>query len=352
MFKKVLRYIVELAKYDLDYDIRDRARIFEKLLPCQTSYPRQEEGTSYLLSCEGEYTEAVGKLFRKGIPQVTCPNKNIRFYLPGSLSHVVLHAAPGYSSLPKPCSVHDEDLKLYSDIASGANVPAKDIIDKNSSDSNDPQTSSGSSFEESGSNYDSEHSDAGSVSSEGSRLMSDSNGKGHTDSLLSIKDQKIPSVQFSDAGVSGQTARNVMENISTSYSSGLAEMMPNSTLESWLDEQPSLSSEQKSQQSSSARVSFNDLRFIIKPKLHMLLDPVNGNGLKVEYSFSSEVSTVSPLLLCIEVFFSNHSTEQMKNIYVKDAESDGTMESANLVLEKYERCATAPLLKLSVFFQL
>jgi len=89
---------------------------------------------------------------------MTCFSKNIRIYLPGSLSHVVHHAAPGYGSLPKPCSVCEEDLNLYSDMAPGTNVPAEDIGDSNYLDTDDPETSSGSSFEESGSNYDSEHS--------------------------------------------------------------------------------------------------------------------------------------------------------------------------------------------------
>ena len=89
---------------------------------------------------------------------MTCFSKNIQIYLPGSLSHVVLHAAPGYGPLPKPCSVCEEDLNLYSDMAPGTNVPAEDIGDSNFFDIDDPETSSGSSFEESGSNYDSEHS--------------------------------------------------------------------------------------------------------------------------------------------------------------------------------------------------
>ena len=90
-----------------------------------------------------------------------------------------------------------------------------------------------------------------------------------------------------------------------------------------------------------ARVSINDLHLVIKPKLHTLLDPADGNGLKVEYSFSPEVSVISPYLARVEVFFSKHSTKQLKNISVRDGESDGTVEPANIALEKPERCATA-----------
>lgn len=337
MSKKILSYIVELAKYDPDHDVRDRARIFEKLILRHTNSPTQEEGTSFLQSSGEVHPEVVTKLFSKGIPKVTRVSENNRFYLPGSLSQIVLHAAPGYGPLPKPCSVRDEDLNAYSN----TNVSTEDIDDGSSSDTNDPEISSGSSFEESGSNYDSEHSNVSSVSSKDPRFASDSNGDGHTDSLLSMKDTVIP--PLNDAGVlHSQKSQSAAENISSSFSSGLAEIMSKSALESWLGEQSSTSSEQKSQQLSLARVSINDLHCIIKPISHTLLDPANGNGLKLEYSFSSEVSSISPLLVLVEVFFSNHSTELLKNIFLKDGESDGTVESANVVLEKPERCTTDP----------
>lgn len=47
----------------------------------------------------------------------------------------------------------------------------------------------------------------------------------------------------------------------------------------------------------------------VKPKSYTFLDPGNGNGLKVDYTFLSEVSTVSPLHVCVQVLVENSSTE-------------------------------------------
>lgn len=107
---------------------------------------------------------------------------------------------------------------------------------------------------------------------------------------------------ISDAGSDrGQSSQIAAENISSSLSSGLEQLISKSALESWLDDQPSSSSLQNSGQQSTARITIKDLVLNTKPKLHTLLDPTNGNGLKVEYSFSPEISSLPPLLVCIEV---------------------------------------------------
>lgn len=331
MLRMILTYIVELAKCDLNYDIRDRARLVEKLTPCHTTSPCQEEDISYL-SPGGIYNEFMKNLFTGRLPEATYPSHEIRFYLPGSLSHIVLHAAPGYGPLPKPCSLLDNDLSLSSELVLRSKVPSRKVFGRDSFETDEPETASGSSYEESGSNYGSKHSVVSSVNSEGTGSTSDSSGNGSEVSHLASNgagDDKGPLVHFSDGGSDhGESSQIAADNIS-SFSSGLEQLMSKSALESWLDDQPSTSSLQNSSQQATARISIKDLGLNIKPKLHTLLDPTNGNGLRVEYSFSSEISSISPLLVCIEVSFSNCSTEILSSIVVKDDESDGNLESAS-----------------------
>ena len=96
------------------------------------------------------------------------------------------------------------------------------------------------------------------------------------------------------------------------------------------------SSQQRAAQSSSARISLRDCAIGVKPKIHVLLDPANGNGLKVDYSFSSEISSISRLMVCVDIFFENCSMEPTK-IAVKDDESVGTLKSAKQASKTYER---------------
>ncbi|MBA0624505.1 hypothetical protein Godav_009854 [Gossypium davidsonii] len=102
--------------------------------------------------------------------------------------------------------------------------------------------------------------------------------------------------------------------------------MSNKALESWLDEQPGSSNPGLPKQSqvriSSARISVGDVGKRVKQKSYSLLDPASGNGLKVDYSFSSEISSISRLLVCIEVFFKNCSSEIISEITLVDEESN------------------------------
>lgn len=336
-FKNILSYIIELARYDMNYDVRDRSRVVEEITSC----PMQNGGI---------YHEFVESIFSGKTPPKAYMAENFRIYLPGSLSQIVLHAAPGYRPLPKPCSLLDSDLNLHFEVVHEPKEPAEIIGRGNSFEMNDPDISSGSSMEESGSASDSQHSIISSADSDGTGFASDSNDNGHPVVSHGAGDGKeIPLVHLSDASVDyGQTSQSAKENISTFISKDLAEVLSKSALESWLDEHPSLPSLQKSEPPFSAKISINDLDFTVKPKLHTLLDPANGNGLRVDYSFSSEVSTISPLLVCVDMFFKNHSTEPLMHVIVKDGESSGSLESADQLFEEPERCLHVPCLSINV----
>ncbi|PON76333.1 AP-3 complex subunit beta [Trema orientale] len=322
-FEKVLSYLLELAKCDLNYDVRDRAFFLKKLL---SSYldPQGVEGEPDCLSKNKDLSRLLAKSIFGGQAKSRLPEPgNHRIYLPGSLSQIVLHAAPGYEPLPKPCSLTIDGLETN---ASGNQATSGPSV------TDDLDSVSGSLDEETASYYSSQGS---SVDSSGSH------GSDETGSANENADGIDPLIQFSDAG----HAHKEQNDASHSGSADFGELMSKRALESWLDEQPGLSNVNTNEPSpihgSSARISIGDIRGEIKRKSYVLLDPVNGNGLKVDYSFSSEISSVSTLLVCIEVSFKNCSMEPMSSITLFDEESGKVLDSADQALTMTESSITS-----------
>ncbi|RVX13871.1 AP3-complex subunit beta-A [Vitis vinifera] len=225
-FKSVLSYVLELAKCDLSYDVRDRAHILKELMSCYLGQDLEEETDCLLRRTFHKY-----------------------------LQNIVLHAAPGYEPLPKPCSLLCNDLHQRLNVVQGIEGSGEGATNSDSYETDDPDMLSQSANEESTSGYSSQNS------------ISRSSGSDE------------PGSESSDS---------------------MEELMSKQTLESWLDEQPGLSDPNLSKQSqvrrSSARISIGDIGGRVKPKIYGLLDPTNGNGLRVNYSFSSEISSMSPQL--------------------------------------------------------
>lgn len=313
--RKIWSYIVELAERDLNYDIRDRSRFLKKLFSSNLGSQNVEEenGESQKKDQSCVLAECI---YGGQTKTVTVPYEpiNDRFYLPGSLSQLVFHAAPGYEPLPKPCSLP------YIDQYDGA--------EKSDSDEVDDPGSSGSSEDENASDYSSEQSNSGSSEVSGSdESVSGDEGDNNDDPLIQISD-----------------TRNVNENQNGgdhSGTSGFGDLMSTKSLESWLDE-PSKSSkgretEQSQVRRSSARITIGNIGGRVKPKSYTLLDPANGNGLMVNYSFLSETSSISSHLVCLEVLFENCSLESMFDIVLIDEDSSKSSDSTNQISQAAEK---------------
>ncbi|WVZ67252.1 hypothetical protein U9M48_016357 [Paspalum notatum var. saurae] len=307
-FKRIVAYVIELATCDLNYDVRDRARLLSRLLPCYTTHLGP--------SCQplnGDISKDLADHIFGGELQPTSHSASkYRIYLPGSLSQVVLHAAPGYAPLPNPLS-----MELSHKIMEQTRGIA--IL----SGSNNSDDESGSSAYESSSVYDSESEGAG---------LSDG------DTIESLQHQEdnqdAPLVHTYDTSIQqGQTGQNTEENLADLISTDLTELMSKSALESWLDEAPSGPPVQNLTQTSTARVSFTNRNFERKPKLYTLLDSSVSNGLSVLYAFSSEVSPRSHLLICVDLYFENVSTQQLTDITIKSEESTSSMDSIDQTSE-------------------
>lgn len=301
--RSILSYVLELAKFDLNYDVRDRARVLRKLLSCfyvsssgveEESSQKRENNELPLLLAEHVFGEKI----------TSTEMVNNRFYLPGSLSQIVLHAAPGYEPLPEPCSLTE------SDIIEGMKISEEGPTQAGSYEVNNSEVDSGSLNEEDSYSYDSEDSI---TSSRGTDNTNESEVD-NTDSLIN----------FSDVGKAQKEIEVSEEN------DFHGELMSKGALESWLDEDPCSSQnvpEMDNERSSSARISIADVSGRIKPKEHMLLDPAYGNGLSVVYKYSSKASTISPSLVNVEASFENCSSEPMSKLYLTDEDSSMSSES-------------------------
>ncbi|XP_051228703.1 AP3-complex subunit beta-A [Lolium perenne] len=304
-FKRIVAYVIQLAACDLNYDVRDRARFLSGLLP----FCANENDSSRRSQNADVCKELADHIFDGKIHSASNSDSNYRIYLPGSLSQVVLHAAPGYAPLPKPQSM----VLIHKTMESTRGIA-------NSSDSNNSDAESGSSANESGSLYDSE-SEGGDLSDrDGTGSKQYSNDDGHN-LHLQEGNQEAPLVNMYNGSVGQGHAGQVDENLASLISTDLTELMSKSALESWLDEAPTTPLVQNSIQASCARVSFTTRSFERKPKLHVLLDPSNSNGLSVLYAFSSEVSPNSRLLVCIDLFVENVTPDQLANISIKSEEA-------------------------------
>ncbi|PRQ59216.1 putative AP complex subunit beta, AP-3 complex subunit beta domain-containing protein [Rosa chinensis] len=304
--QKVLSYVLELAKCDLSYDVRDRAYFLKNLLSSYLDSQGLKE-ENIILSQNKDIPCVLAKyLFGGKTKSNSSEPIDHRFYLPGSLSQIVLHAAPGYEPLPKPCTMLSDGLEI--------NGFGEGVTNSDTYVTDDQNSVSESLDEENSSSYSSQHSNGSGSEGDGSASEDDDNSN--------------PLIQLTDVG----NAHEVKNGASQS-ASDFGELLSNRALESWLDEQPGFSSSHNPEQSqvhrSSARISIGDFGGQVKPKIYALLDPVNGNGLKVDYSFSSEISDISPLFICIEVSFKNCSNEIMCDIYLVDEESDKGTDSGD-----------------------
>ncbi|KAA0050321.1 AP3-complex subunit beta-A isoform X1 [Cucumis melo var. makuwa] len=317
-FKVILGYMLEVGKCDLNYDLRDRAAFIQKLLSSHLDMEAPEESLSKPRDQSWELAE---RIFGGQLKPIQPEPINYRFYLPGSLSQIVLHAAPGYEPLPKPCTLDE-----------AASTSGDGAVESDSYETDNTESSSGSLDEEdSASDYSSQHSLSGSSGRD------ESYGANHQHENAGAD----PLIELSDHG----NTHKIQNGASASGSAELDELMSKNALESWLNEQPNLASLSTSEKAevrrSSARISIGNLGKHVVRKNYQLLDPATGNGLKVEYSFSSQTSSISPLHVCIEASFKNCSAEPMTEIMLTHEESDKVVDSKEEILVRSESSSTS-----------
>lgn len=393
----VANYVLDMGKCDLSYDVRDRARMLKNILAPYLSGVGLDEGNQapqtskeeehlVLIDLPGpkgieseksqgsSITHAVGEtslsqqelhtnlfpalakhiLFSPKLATFLHPGSNVRVFLPGSLSHIVQHTAPGYRSLPKPGSLCQIHIHQTNEVRQPTVLKGKDKdndqdssadINDNTSLSSDGSFSEGSSQgPESGSDREidqsnvSEGSDLEIMSKDRSRYSpssltrnsfvklnaSESNDKMSKDvegkSKVGYKRHVEPLISLSD-GEHGKDREIDHYHPSTISDSIL--LMRQDALESWLGPDLSVpgpfSSAKESILSGYANLSIGTVDRELRK--YTLLDFTNGDCMNVMYAFSNEQSSYSPMMVCVRLFFYNHSADAIFNIVVKADES-------------------------------
>uniref|UniRef100_A0A668TS37 AP-3 complex subunit beta n=1 Tax=Oreochromis aureus TaxID=47969 RepID=A0A668TS37_OREAU len=269
--KLLTQYVLNLAKYDQNYDIRDRARFIRQLI-----VPTEKSGA---------LSKYAKKLFLalKPAPVLESPFKDRDHFQLGSLSHLLNAKAGGYQELPDwpeaapdpsvrnvevpewtKCSSREKrkekkvEKPFYTD-SEGESGPTESA-DSESDSATGSESSSGS--EESGSGSESEESKEASESEEEEEEEEEEEKK------KKKKDLKKP----------------VQERVF------LQTIAPSSTLKSY-----------------------------------ELLHRITGEGLSVEYCFSRQPFSPDANMVAVQMQFTNNASSDTKNLHIEDVKLQSGM---------------------------
>jgi AP-3 complex subunit beta len=364
----IVDYVLKLAALDGNIDIRDRARWYKGLLAfhiqrvssegadangrdmadqflCLKVNTDQDVG-AYGIPKEGsedkagwgdkysallKFAERV-VLAPKPTPVLPSLAPERSAFVVGSMSHVVLHRAPNYCSLPEPLSIEVEPLppvsrdRLYSredddfDSSSSGEVSGT-VSDGDQSDRNSSPRSSGSFYEE-------ENGETHPDETPGSSSEEERSGKNKSQVLDSSRHGRRSQ---SKHGTRPQHALEPLINLYDSEGerrSGTqhdAEDQQNdfgllsaTRLDDWL------SSSEPSKQQSGISTGFATVsigKIDAMPRLYTLLDFTNGGGLDVKYCIDGSSPTTAESALSIKLYLSNQSSETISDIGVTEADS-------------------------------
>ncbi|CAH0489005.1 unnamed protein product [Peronospora farinosa] len=327
----LLQYVIELCKFDMDYDVRDRARLIRAALSGDASIVNPH------------------KLFasKKPAPLIGYDDEAKTRFTLGSLSNVVRHSVPGYLFLPKWRSTRpDRSLRDESSIVdtnrgdlSRPSVKATKkkeskgdakafYSDDNSSDDSwsesEPASGSGSdSYSGSGSDNDSENS-----SSEGSRSRSESasSSSGSESEASSEENDADESSEEEDRTRRQQKGGKVK---SPQKRSQAKKSKPAKAFDSvdFLGSPSGMTptSQAFAPTTSSTGLHSNLLGDLMSlsvssstspPPRRELLSSLAGNGLDVHYAFLRQPSTHSPGMNVIQLWLANNSSEPISCVQV------------------------------------
>uniref|UniRef100_A0A7N8X9P3 AP-3 complex subunit beta n=1 Tax=Mastacembelus armatus TaxID=205130 RepID=A0A7N8X9P3_9TELE len=262
--KLLTQYVLNLAKYDQNYDIRDRARFIRQLI-----VPTEKSGA---------LSKYAKKLFLalKPAPVLESPFKDRDHFQLGSLSHLLNAKAGGYQELPDwpeaapDPSVRNVEVKesvllktLLIGLIRKKNLPLTFSLSESDSASG---SESGSGSEESGSGSESEESEEGSESEEEEEDEEEKDKK-----KKKKKELKKPVNHFSSPRP-------------------LQTIAPSSALKSY-----------------------------------ELLHRITGEGLQVEYCFSRQPFSPDANMVAVQMQFTNNATSDTKNLHMEDVKLQSGM---------------------------
>uniref|UniRef100_A0A8C5G4M0 AP-3 complex subunit beta n=1 Tax=Gouania willdenowi TaxID=441366 RepID=A0A8C5G4M0_GOUWI len=275
--KLLTQYVLNLAKYDQNYDIRDRARFIRQLI-----VPTEKSGA---------LSKYAKKLFLalKPAPVLESPFKDRDHFQLGSLSHLLNAKAGGYQELPDwPESAPDPSVR---------NVEVPEWTKCSSREKRKEKKVE-------------------------KPFYSDSEGEsGPTESA--------DSGEFDDGS----------ESVSVSVESGSPSDSEESEESSESDEDEEEEEKEKKKkkkeikqmQASESRarskpdVSFQTIAPSSALKNYELLHRITGEGLSVEYCFSRQAFSPDANMVAVQMHFTNNATSDTKNLHIEDVKLQSGM---------------------------
>ncbi|XP_076356504.1 LOW QUALITY PROTEIN: AP-3 complex subunit beta-2-like [Tachypleus tridentatus] len=337
--KLVTQYVFNLAKYDQNYDIRDRARFLRQLI-----MPQGEKGTVL-----AKYAKKI-LLASKPAPILESRFKDHDQFQLGSLSHYINARASGYHELPHfPENAPDASVRNVEVVMPWQEVHTtkkkKQILKKKSfyseTETSSPDEEGSSSSSKSGA--DSSESEASSMSesesdSEELKLKDKvkANNKSSNSESSSEEDSSSGDVDESDSSgseekneakennIPEETKNNLdllldLEDFSLTSSSGSI-IQPTSATNILMP-----STEKTSSFVQNPLFSPVNNPVFIPSKQHELLNWYSGKGLTVSYRFTRTSNIYSPKMISVELNFINNGSDEIKKLCVPDKKS-GDME--------------------------
>ncbi|XP_066600233.1 AP-3 complex subunit beta-2 [Prorops nasuta] len=329
--KPFCQYVFQLAKYDQNYDIRDRARFLKPFI-----FDDENESKNVL-------PQFARKIFLapKPAPTLTSRFKDSEYQL-GTLSHYLDMPCAGYRSLPpfpqeapdpsvrdvvEPIASYTDNLGIYSKKHKFAKKEKKEK-EKNfySEDESNPKEESGNDNKTS-EDSESETSDEDDTSSEYSESES-GKSKSEYESDHKKKDSNESDSEYeSEESESEEDTDSQDSEPKRQVEKQIVKEKPKSNLDLLLDLDdvipitpvmtPSLGGFLTPMNPTTI---INDVREVsasyVPLKKIELLNPISSHGLKIEYRFTRSPHLVSNHFVSIEVTFFNESARPMKNIQV------------------------------------
>uniref|UniRef100_A0A3B5QCE5 AP-3 complex subunit beta n=1 Tax=Xiphophorus maculatus TaxID=8083 RepID=A0A3B5QCE5_XIPMA len=331
--KLLTQYVLNLAKYDQNYDIRDRARFIRQLI-----VPTEKSGA---------LSKYAKKLFLalKPAPVLESPFKDRDHFQLGSLSHLLNAKAGGYQELPDwPESAPDPSVR---------NVEVKESVRavgtvtyRNTGAPRGPQQTEGSEESDSASGSESgsgsEGSGSASESEESGEVSVSEEEEGEEEEKKTKKRELKKAVQESE-----RSPTHFEGFINLLFSRGFlfSVRFPSLNVDFYLflpvEPAPSpqvtpvnnllsnslvtdLEGLSLSEAVLSPAVSRNASVFLAL-KSYELLHRITGEGLSVEYCFSRQPFSPDANMVAVQMQFTNSSTSDTKNLHMEDVKLQSGM---------------------------
>lgn len=358
----VLEHTLNLGDQDTNNDIRDRVRLLRQLVLSQShpravgknpeSYsdlahrlqslgvddqatnsapqeePQEKSGTNGHVPSQLTKASMLSKLAKqlllvpKSPPLLPALAPDRSSFLPGTMSHIVNHNAPGYMVLPEPHSlnVHADANALSSVRDTRAHnhdrTPHSDYTESGSESSTESRDGNSYGYSDEGGSEVSGSEDSGSNEERASRQ------KNPNRSQIQGATTMAPLISMDDESVGGE--------VTDSLDYGLP-VKAGRDLNSWLDSpdtevQGSSLSDVSSSLLGYATLSLGPLIPILNKQT--LLDYTNGDGLDIKYSYTRAAATRSQDMVCLRLYFLNRSGEPMLKISVKAMEGSAPGDNA------------------------